>query len=598
MSCTHFFQSLVTKIQCNRLQFRDSHLVETNHDELEDFVGTLYSNSSNLDLDMNNPDELLIEGLDDLPAIEKSNDRNDFSMPVELSNNPLNLDTIISITSEEQQSCEVFDESNTTEIWRPPTPPKVSPKTKEMRVDNSHTENPKTDEKQENLTDRSPSKTPSPPQLSSIDISSLDTQRMTERFLSSPCATTNTTEYSQLDLRTNLNETFDLPSVISDTNLDEECDKNKNESIQQKNCSEPNLEGSYSLDPIEISKHSISNNIREPSVSENFYPMDTTITMDQENNADSDIGQISSNVDINIDSNSKMEDISLPEINCSQLEHVKENPKENNEDETSGISSTNGLIVDFHSAKIIDKSNDSAIFHPETKRKASERRGTFTITHNDSNTSPIVAVVPPNTRRDINLDIQDSKALDNNREIPNRNLLHITSTENSINKESSITESSPNFSKKEIKDEVQNTPAKVNAPPTASSVSGGKRTLKRAGINSTLGTSASTSKLLKGLSAYRPLNKGKVPNNGNQIPKVQQTQTLNAPSYMAATASSSRKLNFATAHIDSSNNKGNTQIQQITLNSPNSNGIQGDTSAKENQESRVFTLSRSKDISG
>ena len=73
---------LVSRIQCNRLQFRDTHLVETNHDELEDAVGNLYCTASDLNIDLNSSNELLIEGLDESPDNYSSRDRNEALKPI------------------------------------------------------------------------------------------------------------------------------------------------------------------------------------------------------------------------------------------------------------------------------------------------------------------------------------------------------------------------------------------------------------------------------------------------------------------------------------------------------------------------------------
>ena len=116
-------------------------------------------------------------------------------------------------------------------------------------------------------------------------------------------------------------------------------------------------------------------------------------------------------------------------------------------------------------------------------------------------------------------------------------------------------------------------------------------------MNATLGSSASTSKLLKGLSAYRPLNKPKVSNTINPMSKTQPQQMSNAPSYMAATASSSRKLNFMSLNSDTLINKGNTSAKLNITDSPNAKGNAGDVSAKENEEPKI-PLNRSKDNIG
>ena len=48
------FEDLVTRIQCTRLQFRDR--IETNLDELDDVVGSLYSSSANLIIEIEDED--------------------------------------------------------------------------------------------------------------------------------------------------------------------------------------------------------------------------------------------------------------------------------------------------------------------------------------------------------------------------------------------------------------------------------------------------------------------------------------------------------------------------------------------------------------
>ena len=145
-------------------------------------------------------------------------------------------------------------------------------------------------------------------------------------------------------------------------------------------------------------------------------------------------------------------------------------------------------------------------------------------------------------------------------------------------------------------------------PILTSSAGGGKRTLKRRGQSTlAVGTSASTSKLLKSLSTYRPSTKTKalpVMNAGNlhKTTALHQT-TTNAPSYMAATTASSRKLNFVQTTADYSSNKSNLTTMHVIKSrltvSPKQGGILGGTStSKENDEPKVHLLSRPKDSTG
>ena len=591
---------LVSRIQCNRLQFRDTHLIETNHDELEDVVGNLYCTASDLNIDLNSSNELLIEGLDESPDNYSSQDRNEASKPIISNVLQFSHDTIPTPSVPQVMSVQLeeFDkENNTAEIWRPPTPPKISPKTKEKSLVSNTIEDACTEKINKEMKEASPSKTPSPPQLASVDTTLWNIQSVNENnHASVPSEIDKISERIRFDSPTNLNETFDLPSIQLDSSLCKQLDSEKVSNSSNDN-SKRNLDSSYSIDSDENIELSHSNIVSDSPSSNNSCPMDVTITLDKTDCVDSDAGQIPS---VNGDCNGNsplMKHASIHVANSANyMPNVVSTP-ENKEPTIFCSGSNNEMINGVSTEETSDDGSETKIFHQEAKRKVSERRGTFTMGNGDSNNSPIVAVVPPSKREDLKTDLRNDENLNSSlTDVGNR--LHDHSSESTINLYRS-SEGLPNLSvKRETNQSTQvNTPAKINIPPTISSASGGKRTLKRSGMNSTVGSSASTSKLLKGLSAYRPLSKPKVSNTINQMPRTQPLQTSHAPSYMAATASSSRKLNFTSLNSDALINKGNTNVTVNTTDSPNAKGMHADTSAKENEEPKIH-LNRSKDNTG
>ena len=593
---------LVSRIQCNRLQFRDTHLVETNHDELEDVVGNLYSTSSDLNIDITNAEGILIEGLDESPEYNRQIDVKEVIKPIKLADTTQEEPTIIRLAKEDQIINEKQEESDkensTTEIWRPPTPPKISPKIKEKKVEFNQMEDKEIEERSYKQKESSPSKTPSPPQLASVDVSLWKIQNLGDNVHANH-APEIPTKHAQLQsaLQTNLNETFDLPGMEVDPSLKNECDTDTNVGSSCEEKFEPILDTSYTLKSENETEHSNLNGSYERPLCTNSSPMDVTITINETNKTELGIDHIPSVSATSNECSSQIRDISPSLTHCETYQHNDGNYKEERND-LSISPDKNDLRNASSTEKISNESSDSVVSNKALKRMVSERRGTFTIGNGEMNSSPIVAVVPPNTRRDINNDLQNDKTLGNQ----SQNSGYSTaSVEASTVSHSTLTEISPNpcANKENIAFTQENTPARINTPPAVSSAGGGKRTLKRSGTNSSGATSASTSKLLKGLSAYRPLNRPKVPNVGNSVTKTnvtQQVPAINVPSYMASTASSSRRLNFAAPNIDSLNTKANTNTKSNGANSPR--GIQGNNATKENDEPNILPPNRSKDNFG
>ena len=119
---------MVSRIQCNKLQFRDALLVETNQDELKDRVGDFYTSCSNLtSIALANYGYARNEENND---DAESKDRASLSSNIDIAHatkhnyipsEDIDNDVMRPVNSKDQK-----DEHMTPEVWRPPTPPKVS----------------------------------------------------------------------------------------------------------------------------------------------------------------------------------------------------------------------------------------------------------------------------------------------------------------------------------------------------------------------------------------------------------------------------------------------------------------------------------------
>jgi hypothetical protein len=260
---------------------------------------------------------------------------------------------------------------------------------------------------------------------------------------------------------------------------------------------------------------------------------------------------------------------------------------------------------------ILSNANNTPINQfKESTKLASDRRVTFTLSNSETQTSNLnVAVVPPNARREIQNgvalgNVENSVAQETN---DDQIGLFSRALDSSIGTHRSDLDITPDSSTNVFRTEpvTVKTPEQITPPILPSSAGGDKRTLKRRGQCSiAAGTSASTSKLLKGLSTYRPSTKAKVTaiNAGNlhKTTAFHQT-TTNVPSYMSATTASSRKLNFVQGTTDCSTKQSNLNILPVIKSNATVSPKQGDIPSgtfKENEEPKVHLLTRTKDSTG
>ena len=389
---------MVSRIQCNKLQFRDTHLVETNHDELEDYVGGLYSSAADLVIDLRNQNSVLIENLDDSADCENQHVINANQKSIKVLPNALETNKITgrlpNINAKEATN-EEREEELTAEIWRPPTPPKVSPKPTEGS--NGFSENilKDTPNVTDNImTEKSPSKTPSPPQLSSVDMSLWRTQHITESTVANQTSgKLSEEEESKFQPNKNsLNETFDLPICASEF-LNESVNSHKREHVID---TIQDDETPMILDPCASERNVELSSVLEMNVNppkshrSNFY--DTTIIL-EESNLKYIVGEL-------LQESDESRHVLAAVQQSMSITVGNEKPIKNN----SNIPSVTMKSPSLNSplSNNLNNSNNMPINqYKESKHLSSDRRVTFTLSNGDTQTnSPNVAVVPPNTRRE------------------------------------------------------------------------------------------------------------------------------------------------------------------------------------------------------
>merc|ERR1719189_20608 len=251
---------------------------------------------------------------------------------------------------------------------------------------------------------------------------------------------------------------------------------------------------------------------------------------------------------------------------------------------------------------VVNDKNTISTNNTISKEQKSNRRGTFTLGKVElQNNSPNIAIVPPNTRQALMTPVQEDKVLEVEARSQNTTCNLISS---SISIQQRQNQTSSNSLDMETATSVASrTPPKLDPIEVPLSASTSKRTLKRTGQHNLSGvTSASTSKLLKGINAYRHPLKERIPavniiSNSNPL-QAHQIKN-NAPSYMAATASSSRKLNFSssTEHaLTKSNHNGVVVVKQTPSTSPRKDETINEGTYKENERYKGQLQHRPKDL--
>ena len=543
--------------------------METNHDELEDRVGGLFRSSADLVIDLNNQNSLLIEGLDDIPNRTDKEECKDDEININnmLQTIPETTGVIQTLTNNDTISRENTDENGdqevTPEVWRPPTPPKVSPLQNIERneiIPNGL--NYVSEDKSVEYIRKSPSKTPSPPQLSSIDISHWRNNEQSKN--ENTCQNAKTLaqpEETRFDACNGLNETFDLPfdaNIVSrdlNPNIREHMDtadvettviltsirpcstERKNDlSLTPRNIQSPELKYTKLnvFDTTEI--------IEEPTIvtSCNDIP-----------NADATPSQMTDTQEQHVFAIDTKESLIT-------VENITNNTENNHK--CGKVEKKLDIILDKPLSEFVNDMHTTPSSQAKANKKiVSDRRGTFTLYKTDAQSSaPNVAVVSPNTRREIKTNETQEIMLTNsiqsteNDQIPEH---AIDVTNNQRLDMEAFSGLTTNTTK--IDALAEQTPGKTTPLVVPSTAVESKRKLKRSGQTvSSCATSASTSKLLKGLSAYKPLAKAKVP------------AISSTPSYMAATSSSSRRLNFTNSGMSSEgNHKENRELKMDPVHS-------------------------------
>ena len=610
---------MVSRIQCNKLQYRDTHLVETNQDELEDLVGGLYSCSANLEIDISNQNLILIEGLENVTDFKIEPDSEEEITSIRLAKPASETECLFPSNTYEEESKEKDEggeEEITTEIWRPPTPPKISPVQKENNNIDTKTNLCKT---VLNVTDKkfekSPSKTPSPPQLSSMDISIWRNKTNIENEECNKASSKSVNpQEAHSESNSCLNETFDMPNdavnhVPHSTN---ERDLTAHET------SNPQTDTSFTKFDYCPSKRNnehlplvLGDIVSPKSLNINLNSADTTIVLEEPTLVHL------------IDKLPLVEATStrFPAPTQKHLSLIPDSKEDVNNSTTSrdnaSVIEENSLIERTKSPSLSSSLSNEGIGLNSTKSKCqiqgnsatvSDRRGTFTVSNSDTlNVFPNIAIVSPNTRRDTYTGITSE---DTQYNIVNETKeQHVTSnsinTSNLTHSSSMDTLSNSSLSLPQVPTIPLQTPNKSTPVVAPSSEGRSKRTLKRTGPSRPGGSSsASTSNLLKGLSAYRPSAKAKTPENRALPAKsLAPLQVIsNTPSYMATTASYSRKLNLHGSTGSILGNKGNPNTTAPAKSKPGVSPEQSTThrsvTSNENEEPRAQLMSSKKDIVG
>ena len=602
---------MVSRIQCNKLQFRDALLVETNQDELKDRVGDFYTSCSNLTIALANYGCACYEENND-DADSKSEDCASSSSNIDIAQTTkhnyiptenIDNDVMRPVNSEDQK-----DEHMTPEVWRPPTPPKVSPVQKEAKHSLVSKDMNDIASEQINMPlEQSVSKTPSPPQLISVDISSWrskdkciensDTNEISNFKLSSPHTESVITAERNLDTTFDMSDISANPNIVStirdaEAMVLEDCE---NQKIDPGQCY---IQGSDYLHENE--------NIFPIPECDTLSVNDATVVLEEPSQIQLFENLLSAKNNQPPGFDSTKEKLMLTEDTTPIVDENSIVTKEPNDISRHQIFHEGSSVISNSSLEnvVVNYKNTIPTNNTISKAQKSNRRGTFTLGNVElQNNSPNIAIVPPNTRQALMTPVQEDKIVRVSEvEAPSQN-----TTSNLISSVMSIQQRQNQTSLNSLDVETatsvaSKTPPKLVPIEVPLSASASKRTLKRTGQHNQSGvTSASTSKLLKGINVYRHPLKERIP-AVNIIPNSNPLQAHqiknNAPSYMAATASSSRKLNFGTSteHVLTKSNHNSVVVKQTQSTSPRNDETINEGTYKENERYKGQLQPRAKDV--
>lgn len=602
---------MVSRIQCNKLQFRDALLVETNQDELKDRVGDFYTSCSNLTIALANYGCACYEENND-DADSKSEDCASSSSNIDIAQTTkhnyiptenIDNDVMRPVNSEDQK-----DEHMTPEVWRPPTPPKVSPVQKEAKHSLVSKDMNDIASEQINMPlEQSVSKTPSPPQLISVDISSWrskdkciensDTNEISNFKLSSPHTESVITAERNLDTTFDMSDISANPNIVStirdaEAMVLEDCE---NQKIDPGQCY---IQGSDYLHENE--------NIFPIPECDTLSVNDATVVLEEPSQIQLFENLLSAKNNQPPGFDSTKEKLMLTEDTTPIVDENSIVTKQPNDISRHQIFHEGSSVISNSSLEnvVVNYKNTIPTNNTISKAQKSNRRGTFTLGNVElQNNSPNIAIVPPNTRQALMTPVQEDKIVRVSEvEAPSQN-----TTSNLISSVMSIQQRQNQTSLNSLDVETatsvaSKTPPKLVPIEVPLSASASKRTLKRTGQHNQSGvTSASTSKLLKGINAYRHPLKERIP-AVNIIPNSNPLQAHqiknNAPSYMAATASSSRKLNFGTSteHVLTKSNHNSVVVKQTQSTSPRNDETINEGTYKENERYKGQLQPRAKDV--
>ena len=605
---------MVSRIQCNKLQFRDALLVETNQDELKDRVGDFYTSCSNLTIALANYGYACNEENND-DADSESKDRASLSSNIDIAHatkhnyiptEDIGNDVMRPVNSEDQK-----DEHMTPEVWRPPTPPKVSPVHKEAKHSLVSKDMNDIASEQINMPlEQSVSKTPSPPQLTAVDISSwrskdirienTDTNEISNFKLSSPHSESVITAECNLDTTFDMSDITANPNIVStirdaETMVLEDCE---NQKIDPGQCY---IQGSDYLHENE------NENIFPITEGDSLSVNDATVVLEEPSQIQlfENLLGVKDNQPPSFDSTK--EKLIMTKDTTPIVDENSIVTKEPNDISRHQIFHEGSSVISNSSLEnvVVNYKNTISTNDTISKAQKSNRRGTFTLGNVElQNNSPNIAIVPPNTRPALMTPVQEDK-------IVSASEVEAQSENATSNLMSSVTSIQQRENQKSLNSlDVETTTSVASKTPpklvhieAPISASASKRTLKRTGQHNLSGvTSASTSKLLKGITAYKHPLKERVPavniiSNSNPV-QAHQIKN-NAPSYMAATASSSRKLNFGTSteHVlTKSNHNSVVVVKQTQSTSPRNDETINEGTYKENERYKGQLQPRAKDL--
>ena len=598
------FQDLVTDIQCSKLRFRDN-LVETNLDDLEDLVGGLYSSNADLEIGataQTNDESMPSESKDG----EDSEDDIKATPFASSGEGPENVGNTVGGNSTKQDLSEDNEEEEEdicTQVWRPPTPPKASP----SQQDNDLQQLQNSDHATRNIDFNNSLNTPSPPQLSSVDMSAWKTNRKKECVPSCSPEAGGAQATESLNKDSFLNETFDISTAqnclgmamdsepmdinsdntktadvvrtsdfpLADAAQSNECNVGTSINKAAENCYESsNINVSLNGSMSNESAADITVVLEEPTLAQNqIFTSAVEIPLVQATpKLFGPTANDSHSYRIDSDLSSGLNNEGSPLLPQREKPHADIKTERPAICENTDVSWPAPIpALNFLGTAVSKPTTDNHI----SNVLMSDRRGTFTLPPSSSNLN--VAVVTPSTRTDFEMakksGIEEEVAATPTHIISQQNELRTnasrafeSSNSSNLSNRSLTSPSSrtqlPISRTRATSDSITPPPSKLSRTPNQKtagpcSSGAGKRTLKRIGGPGS-GSSMSTSNLLKSLGGIKTSAKLKT---ATSIPRTvgssgQTASITSIPSYMAATTASARRFNLP--HLDEQSSTSST----------------------------------------